>query len=49
MGWIKMIKGLFKKLENIKDTNLMQLQAIKNGVEQQLRELKDIDKSNTLN
>ena len=42
-------KGLFKKLENIKDTNLMQLQAIKNGVEQQLRELKDIDKSNMLN
>ena len=42
-------KGLFKKLENIKDTNLMLLQVIKNGVEQQLRELKDIDKSNTLN
>ena len=42
-------KGLFKKLENIKDTNLMLLQVIKNGVEQQLRELKDIDKSNMLN
>ena len=29
-GWIKMIKkGLLKRLRNIKDTNLTQLQAIR--------------------
>ena len=41
-------KGLFKKLENIKDTNLTQLQAIKDQGEKQLRELKNIDKSKML-
>ena len=39
---------MFKRLENIKDTNLTQLQAIKNCGEQQLRELKDISKSNMI-
>ena len=37
-----------KKLENIKDTNLTQLEAIKDQGEQQLRKLKNIDKSRTL-
>ena len=41
-------EGLFKRLENIKDTNLTQLQAIKNRGEQQLRELKNISKSNMI-
>ena len=41
-------EGLFKRRKNIKDTNLTQLQAIKDQGEQQLRELKNIDKSNTL-
>ena len=41
-------EGLFKRLENIKDTNLTRLQAIKDRGEQRLRELKNIDKSNTL-
>ena len=41
-------EGLFKRLENIKDTNLTQLEAIKDQGENQLRELKNIDKSNTL-
>ena len=41
-------EGLFKRPKNIKDTNLTQLQAIKDQGEQQLRELKNIDKSNTL-
>ena len=41
-------EGLFKRLENIKDTNLTWLQAMKDQGEQQLRELKNIDKSNTL-
>ena len=41
-------EGLFKRLENIKDTNLTQLQATKDQGEQQLRELKNIDKSRTL-
>ena len=40
--------GLFKRLKNIKDTNLTQLQAIKDQGEKQLRELKNIDKSRTL-
>ena len=48
--WIKMIKkeGLLKRLEIIKNTSLIQLQAIKDRREQQLRELKKTDKSNTL-
>ena len=41
-------EGLLKRLENIKDTNLTRLQAIKDRGEQQLRELKNIDNSNTL-
>ena len=41
-------EGLFKRLENIKDTNLTQLQAIKDQGEKQLIELKNIDKSKTL-
>ena len=41
-------EGFFKRPKNIKDTNLTQLQAIKDQGEQQLRELKNIDKSNTL-
>ena len=48
-GWIKMTKrGLFKRLENIKDTSLTHLQAIKDQGEKQLRELKNIDESRTL-
>ena len=39
-------EGLFKGIKNIEDTNLTQLQAIKDRGEQQLRELKNIDKSN---
>ena len=41
-------RGLFKRLENIKDTSLTQLQAIKDQGEKQLRELKNIDESRTL-
>ena len=41
-------KGLFKRLENIKDTNLIQLQAIKDQGEKQLKEFKNIGKSKTL-
>ena len=41
-------EGLFKRGKNIKDTNLTQLEAIKDQGEQQLRELKNINKSNTL-
>ena len=41
-------EGLFKRLENIKDTSLAQLQAIKYQGEKQLRELKNIDESRTL-
>ena len=41
-------ESLFKRLENIKDTNLTQLQAIKDQGEKQLKELKSIDKSKTL-
>ena len=40
--------GLFKKLENIKDSNSTQLQVIKDKGEQQLRELKNISKNKTL-
>ena len=41
-------EGLFKRLENIKDTSLTQLQAIKDQGEKQLRELRNIDESKTL-
>ena len=41
-------KGLFKRLENIRDMNLTQIQAIKDEGEQQVRERKSIGKSNTL-
>ena len=41
-------RGLFKRLENIKDTSLTQLQAIKDQGERQLRELKNIDESRTV-
>ena len=41
-------EGLFKRLENTKDTNLTQLQATKDWGKQQLRQLKNIDKSNTI-
>ena len=41
-------KGLFKRLENIKDTNLIRLQEIKDQGEKQLRELKNIGESRTL-
>ena len=41
-------EGLLKRLEIIKNTSLIQLQAVKDRREQQLRELKKIDKSNTL-
>ena len=39
---------MFKSLENIEDTNLTQLQAIKDWGEQQLRELKNIEENRTL-
>ena len=42
-------KGLFKRLENIKDKNEEQLQATKDQEEKQLKELKNIDKSKPLN
>ena len=41
-------EGIFKRLENIKDKNEDQLQAIKGQGEKQLKELKDIDKSKTI-
>ena len=41
-------EGILKRLENIKDTNLTQVQAIKDQGEQQLKELKNLDKSRTL-
>ena len=41
-------EGLFKRLKNTEDTNLTQLQAIKGQGEKQLRELKNIDESRTL-
>ena len=41
-------KEFFKKLENIKGTNLTQLQAIKDQGEKQLKELKNIDNSKML-
>ena len=41
-------EDLFKGLENIKDTNLTQLQAIKDQGEKQLRELKNIEESKAL-
>ena len=41
-------EGLFKRLENIKDTNLTSLQTIKDRGEQQFRELKNINRSKML-
>ena len=41
-------KGLLKRLENIKDKNEEQFQAIKDQGKKQLKELKNIDKSKTL-
>ena len=41
-------EGMFKRLENIKDTSLTQLQEIKDQGEKQLKELKNIDKNKTL-
>ena len=41
-------EGLSNRLENIKDTNLTQLQAIKDQGEKQLKELQNIEKSSTL-
>ena len=41
-------EGLLKRLKNIKDKNLTQIQAIKDQGEKQLKELKIIDKSKTL-
>ena len=48
-GWNEDVKkeGLSKRLENIKDTNLTQLQVIKDQGKKQLKELKNIDKSKT--
>ena len=40
--------GLLKRLENIKDTNLTSLQAIKDHGKKKLRKLKNIEKSETL-
>ena len=40
--------GLFKRLKNIKDTNLTQLQAIRDQGEKQLKELKNIEEGRTL-
>ena len=40
--------GLFKRLENIKNSNSTQQQVIKDKGEQQLRELKNISKNKTL-
>ena len=41
-------EGLFKRFKHIKDMNLTQSEAIKDQGKQQLRELKNINKSNTL-
>ena len=41
-------QGLFKRLKNIESKNEVQLQAIKDKGEKQLKELKNIDKSKTL-
>ena len=41
-------EGLFERLENIEGKNEVQFQAIKNQEEKQLREIKNINKSNTL-
>ena len=41
-------EGLLKRLRNIKDTNLTQLQAIRDQGEKQLKELKNIEESRTL-
>ena len=41
-------EGLLKRLKNIEDKNLTQLQAIKGQGEKQLKERKNIDKSKTL-
>ena len=41
-------EGLFRRVENIKDTNFTQLQAIKAQGVKQLKELKNIDESKTL-
>ena len=41
-------EGLLKRLKNMKDKNLTQIQAIKDQGEKQLKELKIIDKSKTL-
>ena len=41
-------EGLSKRLENIKDKNGKQFQAIKDQGEEQLKELKNIDKNKTV-
>ena len=41
-------EGLFKRLKNIVSKNEVQLQAVKDQGEKQLKELKNIDKSKTL-
>ena len=41
-------EGLFKRIKNIENKNLTQLQAIKDQGEKQLKELKNIDKNKTL-
>ena len=41
-------EGLFKRLKIIEGKNEVQLQAIKDQGEKKLREIKNIDKSNTL-
>ena len=41
-------EGLFKRLENIEYTNLTQLQPIKDQGEKQLKQLKKIEESRTL-
>ena len=41
-------EGLFKRLKNTEDTNLTQLQAIKDQGEKQLRDLKNIEECRTL-
>ena len=41
-------EGPLKRLRNIEDKNLTQLQTIKDQGEKQLKELKNIDKSKTL-
>ena len=41
-------EGLFKRLKNIEDKTEVQLQAIKDQEKKQLREIRNINKSNTL-